>query len=46
MGVGRSFSRGGAVGDFPKNFSRGEPKVVKFGFHPSKLKKQLFLLII
>jgi len=26
---------------FPKFFARG-PKVVKFGFHPSKLKKQPF----
>ena len=32
----------GPVGDFPKNFSRGGPKVVKFGFYPSKLKKQPF----
>jgi len=46
MGVGRIFSAGGAVGDFPKIFSRGGPKVVKFGFYPSKLKKQPFLLII
>jgi len=45
MSVGRIFCRG-AVGDFPKIFSRGEPKVVKFGFYPSKLKKQPFLLII
>jgi len=45
MGVGRIFSRGEPVGDFPKIFSRG-PKVVKFGFYPSKLKKQPFLLII
>jgi len=42
MGVGRNFSRGGAVGDLPKNFSRGGPKVVKFVFYPSKLKKQPF----
>ena len=42
MGVGRIFSRGGAVRDFPKIFSRGGPKVVKFGFYPSKLKKQPF----
>jgi len=27
-------------------FYRGGPKVVKFGFYPSKLKKQPFLLII
>ena len=45
MGVGRIFSMG-AVGNFPKIFSRGGPKVVKFGFYPSKLKKQPFLLII
>jgi len=32
---------GGALGDFPK-FFQGVPKVVKFGFHPSKLKKQPF----
>ena len=41
MGVGRIFS-GGAVRDFPKIFSGGGPKVVKFGFYPSKLKKQPF----
>jgi len=35
MGVGRIFSRGGKVGDFPKIFSRGKPKVVKFVFCPS-----------
>jgi len=46
MGVGRIFSRGEAVGDFPKIFSRGGPKVVKFGFYLSKLKRQAFLLII
>ena len=46
MGVGRIFSRGGAAGDFPIIFSRGVPKVLKFGFYPSKLKKQPFLLII
>jgi len=45
MDVGRNFSRGGAVGDFPKIFPEG-PKVVKFVFYPSKLKKQPFLLII
>jgi len=33
------------VGDFPKFFPGG-PKVVKFVFYPSKLKKQHFLLII
>jgi len=48
MGVGRIFSRGWPVGDFPKTFSRGGPKVVKFGFtfYPSKLKNNLFLPII
>ena len=45
LGVGRIFSRGGAVRDFSKFFPGGD-KVVKFGFHPSKLKKQPFLLII
>jgi len=39
------FSKGGAVGDFP-NFFPGGPKVVKFGFYSSKLKKQPFLLIV
>jgi len=39
MGVGRIFSRGGAVEDFPKIFSRARPKVVKFVFYPSKSKK-------
>jgi len=43
MGVGKIFSRGGgAVRDFPKIFSRGRPKVVKFGFYLSKLKKNFF----
>ena len=42
MGVGRIFSRGSPVGDFPKIFSRGWPKVVLFGFYPSKMKKQPF----
>jgi len=36
------FFPGGLVGDFPKFISRGGSKVVKFGFHPSKLKKQPF----
>jgi len=35
----RDFFQGGPVGDFPKDFSRVGPKVVKFGFYPSKLKK-------
>jgi len=42
MGVGRIFSMGGAVEDFPKIFSRGA-KVVKFGLYPAKLKKNPFL---
>jgi len=42
MGVGRIFSRGRAVGDFPQIFFREGAKVVKFGFCPSKLKKQPF----
>ena len=42
MGVGRIFSNGGPEGDFPKLFSRGGSKVVKFVFYPSKLKKQPF----
>jgi len=46
MGVGRIFSRGGAVGNFPNIFSRGGPKAMKFVFYPSKLKKQPFLQII
>jgi len=45
MGVGRIFSRGTSRG-FSQIFFQGGPKVVKFGFHPSKLKKQPFLLII
>jgi len=43
MGVGRILSKGGTLGDFSKIFPGG-PKVVKFGFYPSKLKKQPFLL--
>jgi len=42
MGVGRIFSKGEPVGDFPNFFFRGEPKVVKFVFYPSKMKKQPF----
>jgi len=34
------FPGGVPVGDFPKNFSGG-PKMMKFRFYPSKLKKQL-----
>jgi len=43
MDVEGFFPRGGAVGDFPEIFTRGEPKLVKFGFYPSKLKKQPFV---
>jgi len=39
------FFPGGPPVDFSKFFSRGL-KVVKFGFYPSKLRKQLFLLKI
>jgi len=42
MGVGRIFSKGGSVGDFPKVFSSEGEKVVKFGFYPSKLKNNIF----
>jgi len=42
MGVGRIFSRGTSRG-FCQNFFQGGPKVVKFGFYRSKLKKQPFL---
>jgi len=45
-GCRKDFFQGGAVGDFLKIFSKGGPKVVKFGFYPSKLKKQPFLQII
>jgi len=43
MGAGRNFSRGGTSGFFQKFFCRG-PKVVKFAFYHSKLRKQRFLL--
>jgi len=33
-GVGRIFSRGGPVGDFPKIFPRGGPKAVNLVFNP------------
>ena len=36
------FQGGGAVGGFPKIFSRGRPEVVKFCFYPSISKKQYF----
>ena len=42
MGVGRIFSRGGTVGDFPKMFSSRGHKAVKIVFYPSKMKKQPF----
>jgi len=47
MGVGRIFSffQGGTWG-FSQNIFQGVQKVVKLGFHPSKLKKQPLLLII
>jgi len=38
MGVGRIFSRGANRG-ISQNFFQGGPKVVKFAFYPSKLKK-------
>jgi len=41
MGVGRIFSRGASRG-FCQNFFQGGPKVVKFGFYRSKLKKTTF----
>jgi len=44
MGIGKSFP-GGPLVDFSKSFSRdGGPKVVKFVFYHSKLRKQPFLL--
>ena len=43
MGVGRNFSAGAASVFFQK-FFYGGPKVVKFGFCHSKLRKQHFLL--
>jgi len=44
MGVGRIFSRSARRGF--SQFFPGGPKVVKFDFYPSKLKKQPFLPII
>jgi len=41
MGVGRNFSKGGTSGFFQK-FFYGGPKVVKFGYYHSKLRKQRF----
>jgi len=43
MGVGRNFSRGATSGFFQK-FFYGRPKVVKFVFYHSKLRKQRLLL--
>jgi len=43
MGVGRSFSGEDTSGYF-QTFFYGGPKVVKFGFYHSKLRKQHFLL--
>jgi len=40
------FFPGGGTSGFFQNFSKGEPKVVKFVFSHSKLRKQPFLLII
>ena len=42
MGVGRIFSRGGVSRGLSQNFFQGGPKVVKFGFYPSKLRKTSF----
>jgi len=38
----KDFFQGGASRGFPKIFFQGGPKVVKFGFYPSKMKKQPF----
>jgi len=45
MGVGRIFSRGASRG-FSQFFFQEGPKVVKFVFYPSNLKKKTLLLII
>jgi len=42
MGLGKIFSRGGTRGFF-QNFSRVGPKVVKFVFSHSKLRKPFLL---
>jgi len=42
MGVGRIFSRGGALSNFSKNFLGVGAKVVKFRFSHLKLRKQPF----
>jgi len=41
MGVGRYFSMGATSG-FLQTFFYGGPKVVKFGFYHSKLRKRPF----
>jgi len=41
MGVGRIFSRRGAVGDFPKMFSRGA-KSGEICFSPLEIEKTTF----
>jgi len=46
MGVGRIFSRWGAVGNFLKIFSRGGQKWWNLVFTPRNWKNDLFLLII
>jgi len=38
----KDFFQGGASRGFPKIFFQGGPKVVKFVFYPSKMKKQPF----
>jgi len=43
MGIGKIFSTGGYECISPKVFL-GRPKVMKFVFYHSKLRKQLFLL--
>jgi len=43
IGVGRNFSKVGTSGFFQKCFYGG-PKVVKFAFFHSKLRKQRFLM--
>ena len=44
MGVGGNFSKGGGTSGFFQKFFYGRPKVVKFVFYHSKLRKQHFLL--
>jgi len=45
MVFGKDFSRGGALGDFSNIFLGGGPKVVKYHFSHSKLRKFLFMEI-